>query len=41
MLGLMALIYRQSKKAALLLLPYTAWVFIAAYLCYQVMILNT
>ncbi len=41
LLWLMSRIYLQSKKAALLLLPYTLWVFVAAYLCYQVMVLNS
>lgn len=40
LLWLMSRLYRQSKKAAFLLLPYTLWVFVAALLCYQVMVLN-
>ncbi|MBY0110440.1 tryptophan-rich sensory protein [Patescibacteria group bacterium] len=40
MLGLIALIFPKSKKAALLLLPYTVWVFYAAYLNYTVYLLN-
>ncbi len=39
-LALMALIYPRSQKASLLLLPYTVWVFFAAYLNYAVMMLN-
>ncbi|MBP9817065.1 MAG: tryptophan-rich sensory protein [Candidatus Pacebacteria bacterium] len=39
-LVLMILIYPRSPKASLLLLPYTAWVFFAAYLNYTVMLLN-
>lgn len=39
-IALMVLIYPRSHKAALLLLPYTIWVFFAAYLNYVVMTLN-
>lgn len=39
-LSLMALIYPRSKKAAILLLPYVAWVLFAAYLTAEVMGLN-
>lgn len=38
---LMILIYPRSPKAALLLVPYTVWVFFAAYLNYVVMLLNS
>lgn len=40
-LALMVLIYPRSPKASLLLLPYTIWVFFAAYLNYTVMLLNS
>jgi len=39
-LVLMFLVYSRSQRAALLLLPYTVWVFFAAYLNYAVMALN-
>ncbi len=37
---LIILIWRISKLAALLLLPYAAWVALASYLSYQLMVLN-
>lgn len=40
MLLLMTLVARRSLKATLLLVPYTLWVFFAAYIIYVVMLLN-
>lgn len=40
-LVLMALLFPRSPKAALLLVPYTVWVFFAAYLNYQFWILTS
>ncbi len=40
-LGLSVFTYPRSHKAALLLLPYIAWVFFATYLIYVVGVLNT
>lgn len=39
-LVLIALVLRRSHTASLLLAPYAAWVFFAAYLNYAVMLLN-